>query len=100
VGARAGRAGLGRVGGVGGQLLHALGQVGGRLAADRTDPMAAAGELSDEGAPRAAGRAEDHVQLVMNVHGRLLRSIRERIQGTRRNRVLSRRLPVNRVSVM
>jgi len=43
-----------------------------RLAADRPDPMAAAGELADEGAPRASGRAEDHMQLVSTVHGRLL----------------------------
>jgi hypothetical protein len=59
-------------GGVGGQRLHALGQVWGRLAADRPDPMAAAGQLPDERAPRASGRAEDHVQLIMSVHGKLL----------------------------
>jgi hypothetical protein len=46
--------------------------------------MAAAGQLADKGAPRASGRAEDNVQLVMNAHGWLL----------------SRRLPINRVSVM
>jgi hypothetical protein len=72
-GALAGLAGLVRVGGVGGQRLHSLGQVRGRLAADRPDPIAAAGQLSDKGAARASGRAEDHVQLVMNVHGWLLR---------------------------
>jgi hypothetical protein len=96
-GALAGRAGLGRVGGVGGQRLHALGQVWGRLAADRADPMTAAGQLPDQSAARAAGRAQDHVQLVSSVHGRLLRSVhRERIQGTRRDRILSRRLPAIR----
>jgi hypothetical protein len=72
-GALAGLAGLGRVGGVGGPLLHALGQVRGRLAADRPDPIAAAGQLSDQGAARASGRAQDHVQLIISVHGRLLR---------------------------
>jgi hypothetical protein len=47
--------------------------------------MATAGQLADQGAPRAAGRANDHVQLVITVHGRLLGSVhREPGQGTGR----------------